>query len=107
MSSNFIYAREAIEAVCNRRFPEFNDFRWPDVTPSDLPNSGPGFSSDNWQSVATEIVLQFNVNLKPHKPITITAAQKNTCHSKRLIEFQLLLSAKADEKIAKFIISSF
>lgn len=107
MSSSFIYAREAIETVSQLRFRQFNNYRWSDVKPSDLPTSGPGFDQQTWQAVASEIIRQFNINLKPHPSVRITSQQKDSCFSKRLVEFQLLISAKADEKIAKTIVSLY
>lgn len=107
MVSSFIYAGKAIESICSQNFAEFNNYRWSDMVPSDLPSDGPGFTIEAWKSVATKIVVEFNQNIAPHEPINVTANQKLTSHSKRLVEFQMFLAATADQKLAKIIIAQF
>lgn len=107
MTSSFIYAREAIEEIAKKQFPQFGGYLWSDVVPSNLPPTGTGYTANAWQAVATQIEKAFDKNLLPHPPVKVKSSEKSSAYGKRLVEFQIFLAAKADEKIAKAIVAAF
>lgn len=62
-----------------------------------VPGEDWGFTTDGWEAAASDIVNRFNDRLPDDMDIEVPISAKRNSNSKKLVDFQRYLAAKAEQ----------